>query len=59
MDDVLLGQLIDHTRNLLQQSLGFVFLGRIHQFLDLGTGGFVLVAVAYTLGFVCPDAFFG
>ena len=59
MDDVLLGQAVQHRRHFFQQLLSGRFIGCRTQLLDGRAGGFVLVAVQHALGFVAADAFEG
>src|SRR6476469_4871361 len=59
VDDVLLGQTVQHRSHLLQQLLSSRFIGGRAQLFDSSTGGFVLVTVQHALGFVAADAFEG
>ena len=59
VDDVLLGQTVQHRRHFLQQLLSRRFVSGFAQALDGRTGGFMLVTVQHALGFVAADAFEG
>ena len=56
MDDVFLGQAVQHRGYFLQQLLGSRFIGSAAQFFDSRAGRLVLVAVQYAFRFVAADA---
>ena len=57
MHDIVLSQLIQHRRNLREQSLGSALLGRIAQSLHGVAGRLVIQAVVRTLGDGLTNAF--
>ena len=52
MNNILLGELVDHGRNLLEQDLRVIFLRNRNKFLNLRTGRFVLIPVSNPLGLI-------
>lgn len=59
VDDVFLGQFVEHGYYFGQQSFGSGFVGRIAQCFHGVTSGFVVVFVVQTTRFGLTDTFFG
>jgi len=55
VDDVSLGQFVDHSDHSGQQGLSGLFVLFVAQFFDCVTNGFMLVPVAQANRFVSPD----